>query len=82
MASHSSSKNGGLYGSNFDRQVERYDGSAVSKMQQRYWQAKQTFIRKLKRKEDDCVVASDHELDAKLEVSFGRIARAIRAEHC
>ena len=61
-------RNRGLSGANYDRQVERYDDSAVSKMQQRYWQAKQTFIRKLNRKEDDCIVASDSELDSKLEV--------------
>jgi hypothetical protein len=39
-------------------------------MQLQYWETKQTFLRKLKRKEDDCVVASDAELDAKLEVNF------------
>jgi len=37
-------------------------------MQKLYWEAKQTFIRKLKRKEDDCVIACDALLDSKLEV--------------
>jgi len=45
------------------------DNSALTKMQLHYWEAKQTFLKKVKRKEDDCVVASDSELDAKLEVS-------------
>ena len=37
-------------------------------MQQQYWEAKQTFLRKIKRREDDCIVASDADLDTKLEV--------------
>lgn len=46
------------------------DNSAISKMQLHYWEAKQTFLKKIKRKEDDFIVASDAELDAKLEVCF------------
>ena len=46
------------------------DNSALTKMQLHYWEAKQTFLKKVKRKEDDCVVASDAELDAKLEVGW------------
>ncbi len=63
-------RNVGLYGNQYDRYVERYDDSTLSRMQLQYWETKQTFLRKLKRKEDDCVVASDAELDAKLEVIF------------
>ncbi|KAJ6221260.1 hypothetical protein RDWZM_007072 [Blomia tropicalis] len=44
------------------------DDSTLSKMQLHYWQAKQTFLKKVKRKEDDCIVSSDAELDAKLEL--------------
>ncbi|XP_046911307.2 LOW QUALITY PROTEIN: islet cell autoantigen 1 [Dermatophagoides farinae] len=44
------------------------DNSAISKMQLHYWEAKQTFLKKIKRKEDDFIVASDAELDAKLEL--------------
>lgn len=44
--------------------------STITKMQLHYWEAKQTFLKKVKRKEDDFVVASDAELDAKLEVIF------------
>ncbi|XP_015788188.1 islet cell autoantigen 1-like [Tetranychus urticae] len=62
----------GISGQEFDKFVEREDrredDSTFLKMQQRYWEAKQTFISKLKRKEDDCVVASDAPLDAKLEL--------------
>lgn len=37
-------------------------------MQHQFWVAKQTILRRLGKKEDDCVVASDAELDAKLEL--------------
>ncbi|KDR15060.1 Islet cell autoantigen 1 [Zootermopsis nevadensis] len=37
-------------------------------MQHHYWVTKQTVFRKLGKKDDDCIVASDAELDAKLEL--------------
>ena len=37
-------------------------------MQHQFWVAKQTILRRLGKKEDDCLVASDAELDAKLEL--------------
>ncbi|XP_011304302.1 islet cell autoantigen 1 isoform X2 [Fopius arisanus] len=37
-------------------------------MQHQYWLTKQTLSRKLGKKEDECIVASDAELDAKLEL--------------
>lgn len=43
------------------------DSKTITKMQRHYWEAKQTFLKKVKRKEDDFVVASDAGLDAKLE---------------
>lgn len=42
--------------------------SVINKMQRKYWITKQTVFRKLGKKDDDCVVASDSELDAKLEL--------------
>ena len=54
------------------------DDSTISKMQLHYWEAKQTFLKKIKRKEDDFIVASDAELDAKLEVCFVFLAIHIR----
>ncbi|CAG2102472.1 unnamed protein product [Medioppia subpectinata] len=62
------SNSNGIYGQTYDRYVERYDDSTLSRMQCQYWTTKQAFLRKLKRKEDDCIVASDAELDAKLEL--------------
>lgn len=41
----------------------------VNKMQQKYWETKQAFIKATGKKEDEHVVASDADLDAKLEVS-------------
>lgn len=60
----------GLSGSGFDRAVERLDEKTVPKLQQQYWEAKQMYLKNIKRKEDDCIVSSDSELDAKLEVSM------------
>lgn len=37
-------------------------------MQHKYWVTKQAVFRKLGKKEDECIVASDSELDAKLEL--------------
>ncbi|XP_055967701.1 islet cell autoantigen 1-like protein isoform X1 [Sorex fumeus] len=42
--------------------------SVVSRMQRKYWKTKQVFIKATGKKEDEHVVASDAELDAKLEV--------------
>ncbi|XP_036865092.1 islet cell autoantigen 1-like protein isoform X2 [Manis javanica] len=42
--------------------------SVVSRMQKKYWKTKQVFIKATGKKEDEYVVASDAELDAKLEV--------------
>lgn len=44
--------------------------SVVSRMQKKYWKTKQVFIKATGKKEDEHVVASDAELDAKLEVTF------------
>ncbi|XP_069031131.1 islet cell autoantigen 1 isoform X2 [Embiotoca jacksoni] len=51
-----------------DRFVQSQDSSVVNKFQQKYWKTKQTLIKVTKQKEDEHVVASDAELDGKLEV--------------
>ncbi|KAK0167993.1 hypothetical protein PV327_001837 [Microctonus hyperodae] len=61
----------GVSGNAFDRWVQRTDitdDSTITKMQHQYWVTKQTLSRKLGKKEDECIVASDAELDAKLEL--------------
>ncbi|XP_058232000.1 islet cell autoantigen 1 isoform X1 [Hemibagrus wyckioides] len=52
----------------FDRFVQSQDSSVVNKFQQKYWKTKQTLIKVTGKKEDEHVVASDADLDAKLEV--------------
>lgn len=62
---------GGNYGYSreyFDRFIQSQDSSVVNKFQQRYWKTKQTLIKVTGKKEDEHVVASDADLDAKLEV--------------
>ncbi|KAK7832068.1 hypothetical protein U0070_015215 [Myodes glareolus] len=43
--------------------------SVMSRMQRKYWKTKQVFIKATGKKEDEHVVASDAELDAKLEIT-------------
>jgi hypothetical protein len=49
--------------------MEHLDQTRLGKLQQQYWTTKQHVIKKLGKKEDEFIVASDAELDAKLEVS-------------
>ena len=44
------------------------DRSTLNKVQHQYWVTKQTVYRKLGKKEDECIIASDAMLDAKLEL--------------
>ncbi|XP_049959332.1 islet cell autoantigen 1 isoform X1 [Schistocerca serialis cubense] len=65
--------NSGCSGTAYDRWVEQHGAentnkSALTKMQHQYWVTKETVFRKLGKKEDECIVASDAELDAKLEL--------------
>ncbi|KAK3593496.1 hypothetical protein CHS0354_037019 [Potamilus streckersoni] len=65
----------GYSGSSYDRFVEQRETSTLHKMKETYWTTKQAVIQKLGKKEDEHVVASDAELDAKLEV-FKAIQRS------
>ncbi|XP_066603417.1 islet cell autoantigen 1-like protein [Prorops nasuta] len=59
------------HGGPFDRWVQKSnisDDSTITKMQHHFWITKQTLSRKLGKKEDECIVSSDAELDAKLEL--------------
>uniref|UniRef100_A0A673N4Y1 AH domain-containing protein n=1 Tax=Sinocyclocheilus rhinocerous TaxID=307959 RepID=A0A673N4Y1_9TELE len=46
---------------------EPVKSSVVNKFQQKYWKTKQTLIKVTGKQEDEHVVASDADLDAKLE---------------
>ncbi|KAI2654910.1 Islet cell autoantigen 1 [Labeo rohita] len=54
--------------SHFDQFLQTQESSVVNKFQQKYWKTKQTLIKVTGKKEDEHVVASDADLDAKLEV--------------
>ncbi|XP_026139038.1 islet cell autoantigen 1 isoform X1 [Carassius auratus] len=54
--------------SHFDHFLQSQESSVVNKFQQKYWKTKQTLIKVTGKKEDEYVVASDADLDAKLEV--------------
>ncbi|KAL3998489.1 Arfaptin-like domain family protein [Acanthocheilonema viteae] len=53
-------------GLNFDRFVDRFDEPTLNKMRQQYWTAKQLIRKKLGRKEDEHLLASDAEFDTKI----------------
>ncbi|XP_028281608.1 islet cell autoantigen 1 [Parambassis ranga] len=60
---------GNFYSGDYlDRFIQSQDSSVVNKFQQKYWKTKQTLIKVTGKKEDEHVVASDADLDAKLEV--------------
>lgn len=44
------------------------DSSVMARMQKKFWKTKQVLIKATGKKEDEYVVASDADLDAKLEV--------------
>uniref|UniRef100_A0A1I8GQG6 AH domain-containing protein n=1 Tax=Macrostomum lignano TaxID=282301 RepID=A0A1I8GQG6_9PLAT len=58
----------GYPGSNYSRYSERADSSTTHKIRSAYWTTKQAMLKKLGRPEDEHVVASDAELDAKLDL--------------
>ena len=51
-----------------DHYLAHNEQSTIHKMKKTYWTTKQTMIKKLGKKEDQHVIASDQALDAKLEV--------------
>lgn len=48
------------------------DSSVMARMQKKFWKTKQVLIKATGKKEDEYVVASDADLDAKLEVGGER----------
>ncbi|XP_078519816.1 islet cell autoantigen 1 isoform X3 [Lissotriton helveticus] len=54
--------------SSFSNYAPNQEKSVVNKMQQKYWKTKQTLIKVTGKKEDEHVVSSDADLDAKLEL--------------
>uniref|UniRef100_T1J9I6 Protein kinase domain-containing protein n=1 Tax=Strigamia maritima TaxID=126957 RepID=T1J9I6_STRMM len=63
------SRSSSFYSSNsYDQYIDRSSNSTIGKMQQQYWVTKHAVLQKLGKKEDKFIVASDAELDAKLEL--------------
>ncbi|XP_013871858.1 islet cell autoantigen 1 isoform X1 [Austrofundulus limnaeus] len=61
-------KSFGFSRDDLDRFIQSRDSSVVNRFQQKYWKTKQTLLKVTGKKEDEHVVASDADLDAKLEV--------------
>lgn len=62
----------GMSGMNFDAFVSSQrtntENDFAAKIQEKYWLARQSFLAKIEKKEDACIVLSDSKLDAKLEI--------------
>ncbi|MCL4134169.1 UNVERIFIED_CONTAM: hypothetical protein GTU68_013405, partial [Idotea baltica] len=59
----------GYSGNNYDRWVERNsNSSAMGKVQKQFWFTKSAVMRKLGKREDEYIVASDAELDSKKDL--------------
>lgn len=54
--------------STYDKYAEHQDRSSLGKLRSKYWTTKQMVMKKLGREEDEFVVASDADVDAKLEL--------------
>ena len=52
----------------YEWQLSRAEQSTTHKLKNVYWITKQAMMQRLGRKEDEHIVASDSELDAKLEL--------------
>jgi hypothetical protein len=53
----------------YDKHQEHMDQTPLGKIQQQYWTTKQQVMKKLGKKQDEFIVLSDAELDAKLDVT-------------
>ena len=60
----------GYFGTSYDRYAAHNEQSTVHKLKETYWTTKQAVYKKLGKKQDAHIVASDAELDAKLEVGI------------
>ena len=52
----------------YDKHAEHQDNTSLGKLRSKYWTTKQLVIKKLGREEDEFVIASDADIDAKLEL--------------
>jgi len=52
----------------YDKHAEHQDKTSLGKLRSKYWTTKQLVIKKLGREEDEHVIASDADVDAKLDL--------------
>ena len=69
----------GGYGHSY-QSYHRQNDSLKGKIEQKYWKTKQKMIEKLKKDQDEFVVAGDAEVDARLEVIYAFLR--INCFHC
>lgn len=60
--------NSGYSGQSYDRNIYEANLSTVNKLQRDFWNAKQVLRKKLGKKDEECVVESDSDIDAKLDL--------------
>lgn len=54
----------------YDKYAEHQDNTTFGKLRSKYWTTKQLVIKKLGGEEDEFVIASDADVDAKLELLY------------
>jgi hypothetical protein len=54
----------------YDKHAEHQDNTSLGKLRSKYWTTKQLVIKKLGKEEDEFVIASDADVDAKLELLY------------
>ncbi|CAF5046429.1 unnamed protein product [Rotaria magnacalcarata] len=54
----------------YDKHAEHQDNTSLGKLRSTYWTTKQLVMKKLGREEDEFVIASDADVDAKLELLY------------
>ena len=54
----------------YDKYAEHQDRTSLGKLRSKYWTTKQLVIDKLGREQDEFVIASDADVDAKLELLY------------
>lgn len=52
----------------YNQFTEGSDSSTLFRMHEQYWATKQAIFKRLGKKNDDCIISSDSELDSKLEL--------------
>jgi len=60
--------NSGYSGQSYDRNIYEANLSTVNKLQRDFWNAKQVLRKKLGKKDEECVIESDSDIDAKLDL--------------